>query len=56
VSSAARAARAQANRDGSTDEPVPPHGRWTIAGLDLPADVLDAVYGGNARRLIPGLS
>jgi predicted TIM-barrel fold metal-dependent hydrolase len=39
-----------------TDEPVPPQGRWTIAGLDLPADVLDAVYGGNARRLIPGLS
>ncbi len=38
------------------DEPVPPQGRWTIDGLDLPADVLAALYGGNARRLIPGLA
>jgi predicted TIM-barrel fold metal-dependent hydrolase len=35
---------------------VPPEGRWTISGLDLPDDVLRAVYGENARRLIPGLS
>ena len=38
----------------SIDE-VPPQGRWTISGLDLPDDVLRAVYGGNARRLIRGL-
>ena len=38
----------------SLDEP-PPQGRWRISGLGLPDDVLDLVYGGNARRLIPGL-
>lgn len=31
---------------------VPPQGRWTVSGLDLPADVLEAVYRGNARRLL----
>jgi predicted TIM-barrel fold metal-dependent hydrolase len=36
------------------DEP-PTQGRWTISGLDLPSDILAAVYAGNARRLIPGL-
>ncbi len=39
----------------SLDEP-PPQGRWRISGLGLPDDVLDLVYGGNARRLIPGLA
>jgi predicted TIM-barrel fold metal-dependent hydrolase len=38
----------------SLDEP-PPQGRWRISGLELPDDVLGMVYGGNARRLIPGL-
>jgi predicted TIM-barrel fold metal-dependent hydrolase len=38
----------------SPDE-VPPQGRWAISGLELPAGVLEAVYGENARRLIPGL-
>jgi len=38
----------------SLDEP-PPQGRWRISGLGLPDDVLDLVYGGNARRLVPGL-
>jgi predicted TIM-barrel fold metal-dependent hydrolase len=38
----------------SLDEP-PPQGRWRISGLGLPGNVLDLVYGGNARRLIPGL-
>ena len=33
------------------DEP-PSEGRWTISGLDLPADVLRSVYRDNARRLI----
>jgi predicted TIM-barrel fold metal-dependent hydrolase len=40
--------------DYATDD-VPPEGRWTISGLDLPDDVLRKVYGGNARRLISGL-
>jgi len=31
-------------------------GRWTIAGLDLPEDVLHAVYSGNAARLLPQLA
>jgi hypothetical protein len=34
---------------------VPPEGRWTISGLDLPDDVLRQVYGENARRLILAL-
>lgn len=29
-------------------------GRWQIHGLGLPAEVLEAVYAGNARRLIFG--
>jgi hypothetical protein len=32
--------------------PVPPQGRWEISGADLPAELLPAVYAGNARRLI----
>jgi predicted TIM-barrel fold metal-dependent hydrolase len=35
---------------------VPPQGRWAISCLALPDDLLAAVYAGNARRLIPGLS
>ena len=38
----------------STDDP-PPEGRWAISGLDLPSEILGAVYAENARRLIPGL-
>jgi hypothetical protein len=38
----------------SSDE-IPPQGRWAISGLDLPDDVLRAVYADNATRLIPGL-
>jgi hypothetical protein len=34
---------------------VPPQGRWAISGLEVPPRVLEALYGGNARRLIPGL-
>jgi predicted TIM-barrel fold metal-dependent hydrolase len=37
--------------DYDTDE-VPGQGRWQIHGLDLPEDVLRAVYADNARRLI----
>jgi predicted TIM-barrel fold metal-dependent hydrolase len=39
----------------STEE-VPLMGRWTIAGLGLPEDVLASVYAGNALRLIPALA
>lgn len=38
----------------SPDE-VPPQGRWAISGLGLARPVLEAVYAGNAQRLIPGL-
>jgi predicted TIM-barrel fold metal-dependent hydrolase len=33
-------------------EGPPSQGRWTISGLDLPPDVLTAVYDENARRLL----
>lgn len=33
-------------------DPIPPQGRWTITGLDLPQEVLRSVYGDNARRLL----
>jgi predicted TIM-barrel fold metal-dependent hydrolase len=38
----------------SSDE-IPPQGRWAVSGLGLARPVLDAVYAGNAQRLIPGL-
>ena len=31
---------------------VPPHGRWDISAIGLPADVVAPVYAGNARRLL----
>lgn len=34
----------------------PGQGRWRIYGLSLPDDVLAKVYGGNAARIIPGVS
>ena len=33
-------------------EPVPPQGRWRIAGADLPPELLPDLYAGNARRLL----
>jgi predicted TIM-barrel fold metal-dependent hydrolase len=36
-------------------EDVPLMGRWAINGLDLPDDVLRAVYAENVFRLVPGL-
>ncbi len=33
----------------------PVQGRWKVDGIDLPDDVLEKLYVGNARRLIPGL-
>jgi len=39
----------------SEDDP-PLMGRWAISGIDLPDDVLRAVYGGNAARLVPALA
>ena len=35
-----------------TPEHPPTNGRWTISALDLPDPVLEAVYAGNARRLL----
>jgi predicted TIM-barrel fold metal-dependent hydrolase len=32
--------------------PTPIQGRWTIDGIDLPPDVLEKVYHGNAERLL----
>jgi predicted TIM-barrel fold metal-dependent hydrolase len=37
------------------DDDPPLLGRWTISALDLPEDVLEPVYAGNARRIVPGL-
>jgi predicted TIM-barrel fold metal-dependent hydrolase len=37
--------------DYDLDDP-PGQGRWQVHGLGLPDDVLEQVYGGNARRLI----
>lgn len=37
--------------DHEVDQP-PLMGRWTISALDLPDPILEAVYGGNARRLL----
>jgi hypothetical protein len=34
---------------------IPSQGRWTISGLGLGDDVLEQVYAGNARRLLPSL-
>lgn len=34
---------------------IPPQGRWAVSALDLPPDVLTAVYAGNARDLLPSL-
>jgi hypothetical protein len=31
-------------------------GRWAISGIGLPDDVLSAVYGENAARLVPRLA
>jgi predicted TIM-barrel fold metal-dependent hydrolase len=36
--------------------PVPEQGRWNVYGVDLDEPVLRAVYAGNARRVVPGLS
>jgi uncharacterized protein len=34
------------------DNAFPPSGEWKIYGLGLPDDVLEKVYGGNARRVL----
>ena len=39
-----------------SDDDPPTLGRWMISGLGLPPEVLAAVYGGNARRLVPSLT
>jgi len=42
--------------DAQMDHPFPIQGRWKIDAIDLPQEVLDKLYRGNARRLIPQLS
>lgn len=42
------------SEDASMPNPVPIQGRWDIFPLHLPADVLEAVYTGNAQRLVFG--
>jgi hypothetical protein len=37
-------------------EDPPLMGRWAISGLDLPDEVLQQVYAGNALRLVPRLA
>jgi hypothetical protein len=39
--------------DADPDD-TPSQGRWAISGLDLPTATLEALYAGNARRLIFG--
>ncbi|MBL0885511.1 amidohydrolase family protein [Myceligenerans indicum] len=38
--------------DYAPGEPVPPQGRWQIAGAALPAHLLPALYRDNARRVL----
>jgi predicted TIM-barrel fold metal-dependent hydrolase len=38
--------------DYAPGEEVPPQGRWQISAAELPAEVLPALYAGNARRLL----
>ncbi len=38
------------------DHPYPIQGRWKVEAIALPATVLEKLYSGNARRLIPGLA
>lgn len=37
------------------EKPFPPQGFWRIYGIQLPRDVLEKVYFGNAARIIPGV-
>lgn len=38
--------------DYAPGEDVPPQGRWTVSGLDLPAEHLEAIYRTNAERVL----
>ncbi len=38
--------------DYAPGSPVPPQGRWQIAGADLPGHLLPDLYAGNARRVL----
>ena len=35
-----------------TDEVPPPSGRWTVSALELPDEILRAIYADNARRVL----
>lgn len=34
------------------ESPIPPQGRWTVSALHLPEQHLEAIYRGNARRVL----
>lgn len=36
--------------------PFPMQGDWTVDGIDLPDEILEQLYYGNARRIVPALS
>ncbi len=41
--------------DRLIDHPFPIQGGWKVNAIGLQANVLDKIYSGNARRLVPGL-
>ena len=40
----------------SADEYLPGRVWWRLYGLDLTPDVLEKLYRGNARRILPGIA
>jgi predicted TIM-barrel fold metal-dependent hydrolase len=38
--------------DYAPGEAIPPQGRWTVSGLQLDDTALEAIYRGNARRVL----
>ena len=38
--------------DYAPESPIPPQGRWTVSGLHLSEPHLEAIYRGNARRVL----
>lgn len=39
-----------------SEKEFPPQGFWQIYGVDLPLEVLQKIYSGNAARIIPGVA
>ncbi len=38
--------------DRGFESPTPIQGEWTLSGIDLPPEILQEIYSGNARRLL----